>query len=58
MKPLYSDIMLELHVPAFQPVKDFYGSLGYEVVWEKPTVDDNVNLPFQRTACLSVSEAA
>lgn len=39
-KPLLSDILLELHVPAFQPVKDFYGSLGYEIVWEKPALDD------------------
>ncbi len=37
---LQSDILLELHIPAFQPAKDFYGNLGYEVVWEKPAVGD------------------
>ncbi len=38
-KPLSSDILLELHVPDFAPAKDFYGSLGYEVVWEKPSIE-------------------
>lgn len=27
--------LLELHVPSFGPVKDFYGKLGFEVVWER-----------------------
>ncbi len=41
MDDLVSDVLLELHVPDFQPVKDFYGSIGYEVVWEKLEQDDN-----------------
>jgi hypothetical protein len=32
---LTSDVMLELHVPCFETVKEFYGSLGFDVVWEK-----------------------
>jgi|JI10StandDraft_1071094.scaffolds.fasta_scaffold86145_5 hypothetical protein len=35
MNDLKSDVMIELHVPDFGVAKDFYGSLGYEVVWEK-----------------------
>ncbi len=35
MRDLQSDILIELHVPDFETVKDFYCKLGYEVVWEK-----------------------
>lgn len=31
-----SDIILELHVPDFNIVKDFYGKLGFKKVWEYP----------------------
>lgn len=34
-QPALSDVLLELHVPDFQTVKDFYGKLGFEVVWER-----------------------
>ena len=34
-KPALSDIILELHVPDFGVVKDFYGKLGFEIVWER-----------------------
>ncbi len=34
-KPALSDIILELHVPDFEKVKDFYGKLGFQVVWER-----------------------
>lgn len=34
MKLPKTDIMIELHVPDFAVAKDFYGKLGYEVVWE------------------------
>lgn len=27
-------VYLELHVPDFQPVKTFYGLLGFEILWE------------------------
>lgn len=27
--------LLELHVPSFELVKDFYGKLGFEIVWER-----------------------
>lgn len=39
MKKLTSDILLELHVPDFEAVKQFYGSIGYKVVWEKKPKD-------------------
>ena len=29
-----SDIILELHVPDFEIVKNFYGKLGFKKVWE------------------------
>ena len=40
MSDLCSDILIELHVPDFMPVKEFYGTLGYEVVWEKPVKEN------------------
>ncbi len=30
-----NNILLELHVPDFGKVKEFYGKLGFEVVWER-----------------------
>ena len=30
-----NDISIELHVPDFAKVKEFYGKLGFEVVWER-----------------------
>lgn len=35
-KVALSDIILELHVPDFDTVKDFYGKLGFKKVWEYP----------------------
>ncbi|MCA9390486.1 hypothetical protein KC571_03720 [candidate division WWE3 bacterium] len=26
---------LELHVPDFEPIKEYYGKLGFEIVWER-----------------------
>lgn len=34
-QPALSDIMIELHVPDFEKVKEFYGRLGFKVVWER-----------------------
>ena len=28
--------LLELHVPDFQNVKNYYGKLGFRIVWERP----------------------
>ena len=40
MDDLLNDISIELHVPDFQKVKDFYGSIGYKIVWERlPNID-------------------
>lgn len=30
-----NDVVLELHVPDFNKVKEFYGKLGFEIVWER-----------------------
>lgn len=31
-----SNVIIELHVPDFKKVKEFYGKLGFEKVWERP----------------------
>jgi hypothetical protein len=33
--PATNWLQLELHVPDFQQVKDYYSRLGFEVVWER-----------------------
>lgn len=43
-----SDIILELHVPSFDVVKDFYGKLGFEKVWEYPPKEQTGYLVMQR----------
>lgn len=35
MKIAPNSIQIELHVPDFEKVKEFYGKLGFEVVWER-----------------------
>ena len=35
-QPYLTDIFVELHVPDFAVVKDFYGKLGFKAVWEEP----------------------
>ena len=35
MQPAQNDILIELHVPDFEKVKEFYGKLGFEEVWER-----------------------
>jgi lactoylglutathione lyase len=34
IKPARNDILIELHVPDFKKAKEFYGKLGFRVVWE------------------------
>lgn len=34
-KPANNRLQLELHVPDFGPAKDYYGKLGFRVVWER-----------------------
>lgn len=34
-KPALSDIIVELHVPDFKKVLDFYGKLGFKQVWQR-----------------------
>lgn len=33
--PAKNHLLLELHVNDFEKVKDFYGKLGFEIVWER-----------------------
>lgn len=33
--PVGNYLQLELHVPDFKKVKDFYGKLGFKVAWER-----------------------
>ncbi len=33
--PANNSILLELHVPDFNKVKDYYGKLGFKVIWER-----------------------
>lgn len=40
MDELTTDILIELHVSNFDDAKSFYGSIGYEVVWEKQPNDN------------------
>lgn len=35
MKPAQNNVLLELHVPDFEKVKEYYGKLGFEIVWER-----------------------
>ncbi len=35
MNDLNSDTQIELHVPDFELTKNFYGQLGFKVVWER-----------------------
>jgi lactoylglutathione lyase len=35
MSNTQNSLQLELHVPNFQKVKDFYGLLGFSVLWER-----------------------
>ena len=39
-EPASNHLQLELHVPDFGPVKDYYGKLGFEIVWERPAEED------------------
>lgn len=43
-----SDIILELHVPDFDIVKNFYGKLGFKKVWEYPPKNQTGYLVMRR----------
>ena len=40
-QPADNHLQLELHVPDFIPVKDYYGKLGFRIVWERRPEADN-----------------
>lgn len=52
MKPAQNDILIELHVDDFNKVKDFYGSLGFEVIWEREPEDFKGYLVLKRGNCI------
>ena len=35
MKPAQNNVLLELHVPDFGKVKEYYGKLRFKVIWER-----------------------
>ena len=35
MKPAQNNILLELHVPDFEKVKEYYEKLGFDIIWER-----------------------
>ncbi len=43
-----SNVILELHVPDFKKVKDFYSKLGFEKMWEYPPKDQSGYLVMKR----------
>lgn len=47
-----SDVILELHVPDFDIVKDFYGKLGFEKVWEYPPKGQSGYLVMRRQSSI------
>ena len=34
--PANNNVLLELHVPDFEKVKEYYQKLGFDVIWERP----------------------
>lgn len=34
-QPHFNSMLLEIHVPDFDAIKNFYGRLGFEIVWER-----------------------
>ena len=36
MIKLENKLQLELHVEDFEPIKDYYKKLGFEIAWERP----------------------
>src|SRR5262249_23004176 len=41
-------VLVELHVPNFQLIKEFYGKLGFDVVWERKPEGSKGYLVIQR----------
>lgn len=35
MKPAQNNVLLELHVPDFEKIKEYYQKLGFEIIWER-----------------------
>ena len=47
-KATLTDVLIELHVPNFKPVKEFYSQLGFQVVWERQAHKQNGYLVLKR----------
>ncbi len=48
MRQLQSSVMLELHIPSFNEAKKFYGSIGFEIVWEKAGYGESLDYMVMR----------
>lgn len=46
--PANNYLQLELHVADFRPIKDYYGKLGFKVVWERPYEGEKGYLVMER----------
>jgi lactoylglutathione lyase len=47
-EPAQNNVMLELHVPDFEIVKEYYTRLGFKVVWERKPEEFKGYLVIQR----------
>lgn len=43
-----TDVILELHVPSFEKVREFYGKLGFKEVWSYPPKNQTGYLVMKR----------
>ncbi len=43
-----NNLLIELHVPNFETAKDFYGKLGFKVVWERKPAEKKGYLVLKR----------
>ncbi|MCX6784723.1 MAG: hypothetical protein NTV81_02175 [Candidatus Komeilibacteria bacterium] len=48
VQPVKNNLVLELHVPSFQPVYDFYQLFGFEQLYLEPVTDSLGYLVMQR----------
>ncbi len=46
--PAINHLQLELHVPSFDLVKEYYGKLGFKIVWEREPEDAKGYLVIQK----------
>lgn len=52
MKVAQNDILLELHVPDFVLAKNFYGKLGFKIIREESSQDENGYLMLKKDSSI------